>query len=294
MIRSEKRISWSIAFAAFLLLAPHSLPAGTMSDYCVQPPFIKEDIKPNLLMVIDNSASMFDLAYVDEGNKGTDGSFTRQPYYCYDQSYKSSEVYHGYFDRATYYSYNFGTDAFEATAGLPASSDCTRHIPNNLCVVHTDTAVSSFVAKGNYLNWLTASKFDIQKEILTGGKYSGGKLIAESRGCVGQSFIKEPITADFVNYASPETNNPNTGLGITFGVRGPYDQVNNSAPSPGGQTYIDIYKGNYNQKECDEAVTAITSGGNGQEPMHRYLRRVRNLLQQSQAGMYHRCELWCR
>ena len=31
--------------------------------------------------------------------------------------------------------------------------------------------VEQFVASGNFLNWVMASKFDVQKDILTGGKY---------------------------------------------------------------------------------------------------------------------------
>lgn len=38
----------------------------------------------------------------------------------------------------------------------------------------TADAVTCFAARGNFLNWASASKFDIQKEILTGGKYSAG------------------------------------------------------------------------------------------------------------------------
>lgn len=79
---------------------------------------------------------------------------------------------------------------------------------------------------------------------------------------MGQSFIKEANTGDFQNYNSPETNNTNTPLGITFGVRGPYDPYNQSAPSPGGQTYIDIYKGNYNQADCQDAIYQLQYGGN--------------------------------
>jgi len=43
--------------------------AATMNDYCIVPPFIQEIAKPNLLMLIDNSASMYDLQYVDKGKK---------------------------------------------------------------------------------------------------------------------------------------------------------------------------------------------------------------------------------
>ena len=53
--------------------------------------------------------------------------------------------------------------------------------------------VLAFAATGNMLNWLTASKFDIQKSILTGGKYNSADqlLIGESRGCSGSRFVKE-------------------------------------------------------------------------------------------------------
>lgn len=295
--------------------------AATMNDYCVTPPFIQESILPNLLLIIDNSASMFDLAYSDKGKNyagsskycstttttscTTDAncpsgekctSFSRQPYYCYDQTYTTKvcsndkktsctaanvatvcgagktcddNVYVGYFDSSKLYKYDSNefiedTAAFSCTA---AGGEEAKSIAGQLCVIYTTATppvlvTSKFRATGNYLNWLTASKIDVQKEILTGGKYDGTDLLAESRGCVGQSFVKEAITANFVNYVSPETNNTNTALGITFGIRGAYDTVNPSAPSPGGQTYLDIYKGNYDQGKCQEAMNSIVSGGN--------------------------------
>jgi len=57
--------------------------------------------------------------------------------------------------------------------------------------------VNAFAARGNYLNWLTSSKLDVQKQILTGGKYdtSSGKFISESRGCVGRRFLKEALSS---------------------------------------------------------------------------------------------------
>lgn len=269
-------------------LAAQASAADTMNDYSVTPPFIQETIKPNLLFMIDNSASMYDLAYADEGRKTCSTTVTtscsknsdcpsgetcsnilRQPYYCYDQTYKSSKNYIGNFESSKLYKYSFSTGQFEEDM---SSFSCTasetqekKDISGTLCVVYDKTspyAVSTFIATGNYLNWLTASKFDVEKKILTGGKYVGTQLLSESRGCVGQSFIKEANTGDFVNYSSPETNNPNTPRGITFGIRGPYDPYNKSAPSPGGQTYIDIYKGNYNQADCQDAVYQLQYGGN--------------------------------
>jgi len=76
----------------------------------------------------------------------------------------------------------------------------------------TPTAVTCFAARGNILNWATASKLDIQKKILTGGKFYSGnekwdasgkvdnavtsdmdddRLVSEHRGCSGKGFVKE-------------------------------------------------------------------------------------------------------
>jgi len=266
--------------------------AATMNDYCVIPSFIQETILPNLLMILDNSASMYDLAYADKGRKVCSSATTtecsidadcsggtcsyvagssRQPYYCYDQTYSSASNYTGYFDNTKRYNYNFADETFAETAAAIDSTTCAdgantpKLIAGQLCVVYSAAsanAVTKFMASGNYLNWLTASKFDVEKKILTGGKYDGTRLLAESRGCVGQSFIKEALSQDFVNYNSPETNNTNSAnaLGITFGVRGPYDILNPSAPSNGGQTYLDIYKGAFTRRgDCQQAVTTLTS-----------------------------------
>ena len=57
----------------------------------------------------------------------------------------------------------------------------------------TSDQVTAFAASGNFLNWAMASKFDIQKKILTGGKYDedNQRLISENRGCAGNRFIKQ-------------------------------------------------------------------------------------------------------
>ena len=275
--------------------------ADDMGNFCSVPPFVSTGAKPNLLLMIDNSSSMYDLTYVDNGNAGT-----RAPYYCYDQTYSSANTYTGYFDKDRYYQYDFtnnffydiGTTFPVTIAGVSCNtnSSTVRYISGTLCITGTSldaasaaSAVIGFAAKGSYLNWLTASKFDIQKQILTGGKYldkvcSGSSetgtvscavdancpsgqtcsidlvpnvLQAESRGCVGRAFVKEALTSDFVNYASPESNNPNTSLGITFSVNGPVDLTAPTAPSPGGQTYINILVGNYNQAVCQEAIKVL-------------------------------------
>ena len=230
------------------VLLPASLQAASMGDYCVTPPFVSSGVNPNLLLIIDNSASMYDLAYVD---KGVTTAPVRTPYYCYDNTYSSSNSYPGYFDKDTFYKYDLGSDTFQVTATFPSS--CTKRTADTLCLDLNSTtprSVAIFIAKGNYLNWLSASKFDIEKKILTGGKYNTANnvLVAESRGCVGRRYVKEALTANYVEGGT------NTSLGITFGVRGPVNTDNPTRPSSGGQTYIEVFDGNFNESICQTAI----------------------------------------
>ena len=279
-----------LVWVTFSILAP---AYAEMSDYCINPPFIVGGVVPNLLMMFDNSSSMFDLNYVDKGTA------TRQPTYCYDKTYKTNQcstttatrcakssecpsgetcknLYTGIFEINKYYQYDFTNNDFTEIALFPPAGCNTYQVANTLCATVSGSAVTAFAAKGNYLNWLSASKFDIQKQILTGGKYvdmvcsdypttacttaadcpSGGCsdvpnfLQSESRGCVGQRFIKEAITSDY-------SESGNTDLGITFAIRGPLHPYNESAPSPGGQTYVEIYEGNYLEGLCKTAIDDI-------------------------------------
>lgn len=229
--------------------------ASVMNSYCSAPPFITQDIKPNLLLMIDNSSSMYDLQYADKGTA------SRDPYYCYDKTYVSTDNYAGYFETNLIYKYNWTLNKFEISA-FPVT--CNLKIPaagsaSQLCLTGNFTtapkSITDFYARGNYLNWLTASKFDNLKKILTGGRYDSavGALLTESRGCVGRMFIKEPI--EQVSYTE---NGTNTDLGITFGIRGPNDPVNPTLPSPGGETFIEIYAGNYNEAACQNAIQVYT------------------------------------
>ncbi len=152
-----------------------------MSALIVSPLLLlSQVVKPNLLLMLDNSASMYDLAYIDESPEAD---------YCFDTSYNDANSYEGYFEQSEYYRYKGTNGIFVPVATLPPS--CTYRT-DYVCLNITGTTVEDFIAKGNFLNWLSASKFDVQKKILTGGKYDTDKqlLIGESRGCVGRRFIK--------------------------------------------------------------------------------------------------------
>lgn len=107
------------------------------------------------------------------------------------------------------------------------------------------TAVTCFAARGNLLNWATASKLDIQKKILTGGKFYAGneiwkdgapdnsketdtfkqadadddRLVAEHRGCSGKGFLKE------IPVKTPGANSDELSRPLVLKVRGPVEQT---------------------------------------------------------------------
>jgi type IV pilus assembly protein PilY1 len=236
-----------------LIYIPVHATTPVISDYTAYPPFVSTNTTPNLLLIIDNSGSMYDLAYIDEGNEPT-----RSSNYCYDQTYISATTYTGYFDADTVYSYDFTDNRFEVSSFTVM---CSHELSGQLCVnivPGSPDTVNEFSARGNYLNWLTASKLDVQKKILTGGKYntSTNELTSETRGCVGRRFLKEPLTADYVEGGT------NTSLGILLGIAGPENEYNPSGTSNGGQTYIHVYVGDYNEDLCQDAIEAVENHNN--------------------------------
>jgi len=216
-----------LIFFAVLMTSIHSHAA--MNDYCITPPFIVAGVKPNLLMMIDNSASMSDLTYISSSGD-----------YCYDTSYDDTKPYEGYFQQDEYYRYEGANGRFHSGSAIPVS--CTYRT-DYVCLNITGVTVDDFIAKGEFLNWLSSSKFDVQKKILTGGKYDTGDqiLIGESRGCVGRRFIKRVLAfAD-----------------ITFAIRGPFEQEPDytNPETEGGLTRIEIFKGTYDPNDrCQDAI----------------------------------------
>ena len=50
-------------------MAPFPLHAADMKDYCIIPPYVKRDVKPNILILMDNGAIMGEAAYNDNYDK---------------------------------------------------------------------------------------------------------------------------------------------------------------------------------------------------------------------------------
>ncbi|QXE91197.1 pilus assembly protein PilY [Geomonas subterranea] len=219
--------------------------SASMQAYCSVPPLPGLGIKPNLLLLIDNSASMYDLAYTDPGT------------FCVDNTFYPSRSYPGYFEESTFYSYLAASDSFAAASVTGTGGSACNHVrTEQLCLNVTSGSVDNFLATGKFLNWLATSKLDLEKLALTGGRYdpSGKLLQPESRGCQGRRFVK---TVHNVHLDSDGKEQLGEVLPVTFAVRGPIPSESGyvSQGNHGGPTRIEIYPANYNKEACLGAIS---------------------------------------
>ncbi|HDM75673.1 MAG TPA: hypothetical protein ENG51_04290, partial [Deltaproteobacteria bacterium] len=148
-----------------LLLTPKAF--SSMSSYCATPPFVSRTIAPNVMIVLDNSGSMFNFAYDYNGSDVSTG-------------FNPDTSYYGYFDGNYWYKY-------ESEKFVPTASK-------------SDRGKNSNEWDGNFLNWLTMRRIDIARKALVGGKYSGGYLIGEKADWYGRGYVKKVTNAG--NYTS--------------------------------------------------------------------------------------------
>lgn len=116
-----------------------------LNNYCQIPPFVTSggnSLKPNVLLIVDNSGSMYEFAYKTP-DKGGDTS-------NYDESYDSNTNYYGYFDSTKMYSYETSNGHFYVDGAKVLDK-------------------TSFWS-GNLLNWLTMRRVDVVRKVLVGGK----------------------------------------------------------------------------------------------------------------------------
>jgi type IV pilus assembly protein PilY1 len=175
----EKKRYLLLALLLVSLVAPPALQAG-MNDYCIMPPYVVQNVPPNVMIVVDTSGSMFNFAYSDgfnttttsDDNNCTSGSscsgFTNPGTY---PTYK----YYGYFDPDQWYTY--ASSKFSA-AGAKSG---TR---------------PSLSWDGNWLNWLFMRRVDIVRKVLTGGKKTGtNQLDTEVADCDSRGNTKTASNA---------------------------------------------------------------------------------------------------
>ena len=168
----------SILFLAALIcmsVSGKSAFAQNMADYCSTPPFVGQSVSPNVLIILDNSGSMFFFAYDFSGYFSS--GFT--------DSYPDSE-YYGYFDPDKWYEYK--NSRFEEQA-------CKTNAPSSCSLTKRTKNANEW--DGNFLNWLTMRRVDIARKVLVGGKAvsrSGQgnphELIGEQPDYWGRGFLK--------------------------------------------------------------------------------------------------------
>jgi type IV pilus assembly protein PilY1 len=119
----------------------------------------------------------------------------------------------GYFQAVSYADYSAAIAAFASKPGAPYLN--ANLVTKVVSVGGVPSTVSFFAATGNLLNWASSSKFDIQKKILTGGKYDANEqhLVSQSRGCAEHNAFKEVPVVDATNVAKV----------LTLAINGPAD-----------------------------------------------------------------------
>ena len=159
----------NIAFGAYPI-------TGTSQDaYCVVPPYLTQNVKPNINLVLDFSGSMQFPAYLDCSgslftgyniNKAANCGTNNTPSSSY--LYSTAKEYYGNFKDALYYKYNAG-----------------GYFEENLTCTNTDKkgTIGSNCLSGNLLNWITTTRMDVLRRILTGGRIKSATTdVLESEG----------------------------------------------------------------------------------------------------------------
>ncbi|MFH7320899.1 pilus assembly protein [Desulfurivibrio sp. D14AmB] len=246
MISRQRTIK--TACAIFILTLFGLLPSLAAAGYCDStnpdkvPPFLTPGVDPNMLLIIDNSASMYDLAYIEDASL------------CYDDSYDPAASYAGYFEEEDWYAYEGGK--FVGKSDLEATTICgtathrktTVTGANHICLKETGGVFDALVTKGKFLNWAAVSKLDIEKQILTGGKYVSidSTLQMESRGCLERRFVRKTSFT--------------TGGFLTLAVRPPTPTEQMDAA--GTATRIEIFpvtSDGYDHEACQLAIDEMRS-----------------------------------
>ncbi|HZS11193.1 MAG TPA: PilC/PilY family type IV pilus protein [Nitrospirales bacterium] len=150
-----RRRAIAIATVLFLLMLGLSRMASAqvMADYTAEPIFITKAVPPNILLLLDNSGSMNEIAYATP----------------FDQN----KAYYGIFDSFECYSY--GSNKFSPNPGANPSTP--------------GTCSASYPWSGNLLNYVSMRRIDIAKWVMMGGICSVGGRDAQGncRQLIGQS-----------------------------------------------------------------------------------------------------------
>ncbi len=154
MVNTVNTVSAAICTGVIMLsflpaFAPDSHAAAVaMENYCVVPPYVKTDIKPNLMLLLDNSYINRSWAYGQETPLAGDNKMRG------DWAKDNDERYEGYFDAKIRYSWVSGGSMF---------------VPDNGTTMDPDGDDKPGAFDGNMLAWATTSRLDLVMEVLVDG-----------------------------------------------------------------------------------------------------------------------------
>lgn len=133
------------------LLGPSALQAQTMDQYYAVPPFVNDQVAPNIILLLDNSGSMADRA-CDPTWCGVLSTGGTTPV---NQSFVATSSYSGFFNSLSCYTY-------DATAGNTRFDFAATKASLNATCTATQW-------DGNFLNWAGFRRFDALKKSMSGG-----------------------------------------------------------------------------------------------------------------------------
>ena len=179
---------------------------GTAKDnYCFVPPYLTQNIKPNINLLLDASGSMQQPAYrdCDRNDSGYVSGCNSQTVTTAEQ-YSPTTNYYGYFDNTKYYKYNTTNGYFEA------NTTCTNTDRRGTVSTTGATACLS----GNLLNWAVTTREDTVRKILTGGRVAAGSTttttaVLESDGA-SYVFTDAALKCTFTITATNTATNSNS------------------------------------------------------------------------------------
>lgn len=133
-----------------VLTGPSQSPAQTMDQYASAPPFVSDQVAPNIILLLDNSGSMAERACDATWCGVLSGGGTTPV----NQNFVATTTYGGFFDSLGCYLYDTTNTRFEfAAAKATVGAGCP--------------ATTQW--DGNLLNWATFLRMDALKKAMSGG-----------------------------------------------------------------------------------------------------------------------------
>ena len=228
-----KRHITIVAAALLSLIFTGAAWAMQNADYCQMPSYVVQNVQPNILILLDNSGSMFNFAYVDtdiNGNVTNDCSVNP----C--TGFDPTQTYYGYFNSNKWYQYS--SNVFSADTNTNAATIGSS--------ITNPNPASDW--NGNFLNWLTMRRADIVRKALTGGNFTNDNnknsfLVGIGVDYYGRGLYKQITSPLSISNYTPLSNNNISFQSSTVNQNsGSFNVVNNGGQCPGSSTC------NYNVK----------------------------------------------